>query len=315
MLGLLAVIGGCRAPVTFPTVQASQPAHNITEQQKASLPDPNPPYKAATHKGNGLRRYYAMLQQRLLKQGKLRTDAAGPDMTYSSRDLVRDFDRIALHSEYISSGRQLVSVNAPSVLKRWSDPINAFTVFSASVPPSQRDAARRNVQAMTQKLSRASGHPVRMGSRDNANLYLLFIAEEDRAAYAQAMQAAIPEIDPFTLSTVQAMPRNQLCLAITFPKSKGSPYIGKTLVVIRAENPGLLRQSCIHEEMAQAMGLPNDSFTARPSIFNDDEEFALLTKHDEQLLQILYDRRLKPGMTRQEALPIVNKIVSDLNGR
>ena len=32
------------------------------------------------------------------------------------------------------------------------------------------------------------------------------------------------------------------------------------------------------------MGLANDSPEARPSIFNDDEEYALLTGHDEMLL-------------------------------
>jgi hypothetical protein len=44
--------------------------------------------------------------------------------------------------------------------------------------------------------------------------------------------------------------------------------------VIRAEHPDLLRLSCLHEEIAQGLGLPNDSPRARPSIFNDDEEFA-----------------------------------------
>jgi hypothetical protein len=72
--------------------------------------------------------------------------------------------------------------------------------------------------------------------------------------------------------------------------------------------------SCLHEEMAQALGLPNDSPTARPSIFNDDEEFALLTRHDELLLRILYDRRLQPGMTKKQAVPIVRQIAAELLG-
>ena len=44
------------------------------------------------------------------------------------------------------------------------------------------------------------------------------------------------------------------------------------------------------------MGLANDSPDARPSVFNDDEEFAFLTRHDELLLKMLYDPRLRPGM-------------------
>jgi hypothetical protein len=84
--------------------------------------------------------------------------------------------------------------------------------------------------------------------------------------------------------------------------------------VIRAEHPDLLRLSCLHEEVAQGLGLANDSPTARPSIFNDDEEFALLTRHDELLLRILYDARLRPGMQSREAAPIARAIAEELVG-
>jgi hypothetical protein len=86
----------------------------------------------------------------------------------------------------------------------------------------------------------------------------------------------------------------------------------RAIALIRAELPPLLRRSCLHEELAQGMGLANDSPAARPSIFNDDEEFAELTRHDELLLQILYDPRLAPGMTEAEALPIVRVIAAEL---
>jgi hypothetical protein len=66
--------------------------------------------------------------------------------------------------------------------------------------------------------------------------------------------------------------------------------------------------------VAQGLGLPNDSPTARPTIFNDDEEFALLTRHDELLLRILYDRRLQPGLEPAEARAPVRRIAEELLG-
>jgi hypothetical protein len=67
--------------------------------------------------------------------------------------------------------------------------------------------------------------------------------------------------------------------------------------VIRAEHPDLLRLSCLHEEIDPGPW-PAERFPARrPSIFNDDEEFALLTTQDELMLKILYDPALRPGMT------------------
>jgi hypothetical protein len=60
--------------------------------------------------------------------------------------------------------------------------------------------------------------------------------------------------------------------------------------------------------------LANDSPRARPSIFTDDEEFALLTDQDELMLRILYNPALRPGMTLDEARPIVETLARRLTG-
>ena len=59
------------------------------------------------------------------------------------------------------------------------------------------------------------------------------------------------------------------------------------------------------------MGLPNDSPDARPSLFNTNLEFAFLTDHDEILLRMLYDPRLRPGMSAAEARPLLPAIARD----
>jgi len=86
------------------------------------------------------------------------------------------------------------------------------------------------------------------------------------------------------------------------------------VAILRTELPPLLSEACIHEEIAQGLGLSNDSPAARPSIFNDDDEFALLTTHDERLLEILYDPRLPLGTGPNDARPIVEAIATDLLG-
>ncbi|MEO0764211.1 MAG: DUF2927 domain-containing protein, partial [Pseudomonadota bacterium] len=87
------------------------------------------------------------------------------------------------------------------------------------------------------------------------------------------------------------------------------------LALIRAGLPPRLGRACVEEELAQAMGLPNDHPHVRPSVFNDDQEFALLTHHDEALLEILYDDRLHVGMTEAEAMELVPEIIDGMDTR
>ena len=90
------------------------------------------------------------------------------------------------------------------------------------------------------------------------------------------------------------------------------PDITAVMILIKDNLPDRFQKACVEEEMAQAMGLMNDHDSIRPSVFNDDQEFALLTTHDELLLRILYDPRLKAGMTEAEAMPIVRRIAAEL---
>ena len=101
---------------------------------------------------------------------------------------------------------------------------------------------------------------------------------------------------------------------MAFSERPGGYAYGDAIAVIRSEHPDLLRRSCVHEEIAQGLGLGNDSPNARPSIFNDDDEFALLTTHDEMLLRLLYDPAVRAGMDAEQVRPIVRARAATLMG-
>lgn len=71
-------------------------------------------------------------------------------------------------------------------------------------------------------------------------------------------------------------------------------------------------KACVVEELTQVLGLPNDSFDIRPSIFNDDDEYHTLTWQDELFLRVLYDARITPGMGRAEFDPVARAIIAEL---
>ncbi len=106
----------------------------------------------------------------------------------------------------------------------------------------------------------------------HANYHVFVVNEDERRALGPELRKIIPDIAPGAVDTVQNMRRSTLCLVFARDPGDDGSYT-QAVAVIRAEHPDLLRLSCIHEELAQGLGLSNDSPAARPSIFNDDEEF------------------------------------------
>lgn len=296
-----AVLAGCAAapapePVTLPEPPIAGPDQPVSR-------DPSLTSRA-------LMAHYANLQTQMLTQNLLRSDGGAADTPYTDTMLARNFAQIALATEYADNSDFSVYRQGASTLRRWQQPIRMNVLFSDTVPLAQRDQDRTSVAAFAGRLSRLTGVPIRQ-SDDNPNFHVLFLDEDDRRAAAPLIRALVPNISGATLRGIINLPRDQLCLvAGVFPP--GQSGYAQAVVVIRAEHPSLIRAACIHEELAQGMGLANDSDTARPSIFNDSEEFALLTRHDGLLLRILYDPRLAAGMPPATAAPIAADIARDL---
>ena len=137
--------------------------------------------------------------------------------------------------------------------------------------------------------------------------------EDERRAIGPTITAALPGLTGPDLAGITDMPRSTYCLVYA-QSDAGSSVYTRAYAVIRAEHPDLLRLSCLHEEIAQGLGLANDSPRARPSIFNDNEEFALLTPQDTLMLRMLYDPRLTPGMTADQARPIAAALATQFTG-
>ncbi|MBO9449237.1 DUF2927 domain-containing protein [Tropicibacter sp. R16_0] len=261
-----------------------------------------------------LARYYEKVQNDLLTRGLLRTDGGGPDTPYDANDLARNFETIAFFDEYRPGGLTSSGRGSSGQLSRWSGPVRVNTEFGASVPLEQRATDKANVDSYVARLARITGHPISTTSK-NANFHV-FVAGEDDSDFLQArLKQLIPSISREELAIFRDLPQSFYCLVVAV-SGNGTPYnYTRAVALIRAEHPDLVRLSCVHEEIAQGLGLPNDSPRARPSIFNDDDEFALLTSHDEKLLMMLYDPRLKQGITAEEARPVVNILAREAMGQ
>lgn len=266
---------------------------------------------AASPASVNMRDYLAGIEETLIARGRLRTDP-GSEIALTPERLTEDFIQIALHDEYVRQGDALVSHPTPAPVRRWQQPVQVRLYFGDFVAPAERSRDRAEIAGFAARLQKISGHPVAL-SGAGGNFTVLIVNEDERHAIGPRLSAMVPGIPRSDVAALSELAPQNYCTVFAYSQGN-SPIYAQAVALIRAELPPRLRRSCVHEEMTQGMGLANDSPRARPSIFNDDEEFAYLTRHDELLLKILYDPRLRPGMTEAEAHPIVLQIARELLG-
>jgi hypothetical protein len=299
LLAVLALMGCVVAPLPVP-------------RARPVIAAPPPVAAPETAASAAKRIYYAQVQSSLLAQGLLRTDGGGVDTPFSDRILAETFLKIALYNEYTRTGGAAVQQQSEATLRRWQSPVRVGLRFGASVGAERRATDTARVASYLQRLSGLTGLPIRLDEA-RPNFWVYFVSEDERQALGPTLHAAMPQLSNAEVAGITHLPQSTYCVALTQSEGNSSVY-SRAFIVVRAEHPDLLRLSCIHEELAQALGLPNDSPQARPSIFNDDEEFALLTRQDEMMLRILYHPALHPGMRLSEARPIVEALATALRG-
>lgn len=299
LLGTTLLLAGCAEVDGLLATRAAVPA------------PPRPPQvrEGISPESAEIAAYYARVERGHRTRGLLRIDGGGPDVPFDADKLARTFMAVAFSREFTDIGPMLVRRETDSMLHRWESPVRFEPIFGASVEDTQRAEDRASIRRFAARLNRATGHPVSYVER-GGNFRVLVLSEEERRVSGPLLRRLIPGIGPQEIDLIQNLDRESYCVVVAAdPKDDG--VLTKAVAIIRAELPPLLKLSCFHEELAQGLGLTNDSPEARPSIFNDDDEFGRLTAMDELMLGMLYDDRLRPGMDADTARPLVRDLARD----
>ena len=259
-----------------------------------------------------LRKYYSRLEKRKTSLGLLRQDGGVSDTPFYIDDIVEAFEQLAFYNEYdIEKNKLLPNSNAVSLAK-WQSNTNVSVRFGESVDEKQKDKDLREINDLISNLSKITNQKIKI-SQQNVNMYVVVANQKEIKDLIDEIGPQRPEFDPKRIPIITQLPKDIHCMAMTSMSLAPNSAISSALVIIRNELSEIMRRACIHEEIAQSLGLTNDSHFARPSIFNDDDEFATLTKFDEVLLRILYHDRLYPGISAKEASQLVRQIAKEIN--
>ncbi|MDD9923129.1 MAG: DUF2927 domain-containing protein [Boseongicola sp.] len=299
-LGLLPLLAAC----------ADFPGAGLGSSPPDASPSPEPRFEERDARSFESEQFFQRVEDGLVVRGLLRDDGGGPDAPFTSEMLARNFLDLAFSQEFSDVGGRMVQRPTDSALHRWQEPVRLQIYAGPSVDADRAASDRQEVARLALRLERATSHPVNVVSR-NGNFHVLLLNDQELRRSGALLKGLIPGISSAETDFVENMPRETYCVVFASDPENKSVY-SRAVAIIRAELPDRLRASCIHEEIAQGLGLANDSARARPSIFNDDDEYGRLTTHDELLLEMLYDRRIAPGMTKSEAAPTVRLIAETL---
>ena len=259
-----------------------------------------------------LRQRYDHLATGLIAKGLLRTDGGSKSPRATPEALIELFNSLAFYDEYEPSSGFQPAQATPTALSKWQRPVKINLHFGPSLNPETRVTDTKFLSDYAAQLSNITRHPIEL-TTELGNFHVVVVDEVHRMNMVQNLRKKDVLVPPNIQQIIQQMPADIHCMVLTL-SARHSPHIHEqALAMIRAEHPPALKKACFHEEIAQGLGLHNDKPAAHPSIFNDDDEFALLTEQDALLLRILYDPRLPAGIELHEAQPILKQLIMEHN--
>ena len=83
-------------------------------------------------------------------------------------------------------------------------------------------------------------------------------------------------------------------------------------VILTVDNGDFVFLDCAYEELLQSLGPINDTATVPWTMFNDNVSMGYFGVYDQYLLNLLYDPRIKAGMSVQEVKAALPAVLADV---
>jgi Protein of unknown function (DUF2927) len=206
-----------------------------------------------------------------------------------SNDEIRDgFFKIAFHAE--------MQVGAPADrIRKFDEPVRIFVDSKAQPDRSaQLDDVVADIRARVNHLDIAITH-----DREAANFVVILVRDREvdttiRARYGKERAREIKQsLKPQCLSGIG---------------KDGQFRIRRAEAILPVDAGDFTFLDCAYEELLQGLGVINDDASVPWTMFNDDVQMGFFDVYDQYLLNILYDPRVRPGMTPSE----VNALMGEL---
>jgi hypothetical protein len=212
--------------------------------------------------------------------------------TFTDSEIIDGFLKTAFGAEYHLAGRV-------DRIRKYDTPVR---VFVDGVHRNNRKAQLAKVVAdiasRVRHLDIAMAH-----SGDGANVVVKLVRDRDlnrtiSTFYGSDRAREIrSNLDPQCLSGFR----------------KNEKYeIEHSDVILTVDNGDFIFFDCAYEELLQSLGPINDTNSVPWTMFNDSVQMGFFDVYDQYIMNILYDPRIKAGMTVQEVTALLPQVLADV---
>ncbi|NIA70154.1 DUF2927 domain-containing protein [Pelagibius litoralis] len=228
--------------------------------------------------------------------------------------LLQNFRSVAYQTERPVLGNDGLPRARRDHLAKWTLPVRVALVAgdaagtSTPVPPAFRQMAAGHLA----ELAELTGLDIAAASVAGANL-LIFLADDPFAAARRHRGLFAHKIaDGASYDVLLArMERSATCFGFVWGGWPSGRSIDFAVTFIRSDRGERTIEGCLVQEVTQVLGLMNDLDLSADSVFSDSGRQVALTTQDRRLIRLLYDQRLRPGMSWSEVEPLARTILRE----
>jgi hypothetical protein len=211
--------------------------------------------------------------------------------SFTDSEIVDGFLKTAFGAEYHLAGKV-------DRIRKYDTPVRVFADGTRADRKAQLAKVVADIAARVQHLDIAMAN-----SGDDANVLVKLVRDRDlyrtiTTFYGSERAKEIrSSLDPQCLSGFRKNERFE---------------IEHSDVILTVDNGDFVFLDCAYEELLQSLGPINDTSSVPWTMFNDNVSMGFFDVYDQYILNVLYDPRIKAGMTVEEVKAVLPDVLADV---
>jgi hypothetical protein len=211
--------------------------------------------------------------------------------TFTDSEITEGFLKIAFGAEYHLAGRV-------DRIRKYDGPVRVFADGNRADRKAQLAKIVADIASRVQHLDIAMA-----GNLEDANVQVKLVRDRD-------LQRTIATFYGSERAREIKSSLDPQCLS-GFRKNEKFE-IEHSDVILTIDNGDFVFFDCAYEELLQSLGPINDTESVPWTMFNDNVSMGYFDVYDQYLLNLLYDPRIKPGMTVQDVKAVLPDVMADV---